>query len=45
MNDNKKISRCQITGSIYLIYCKVTEKFYVGQTIQKVSARIDSHKR
>ena len=44
MNDSKKISRCQITGSIYLIYCNVTEKFYVGQTIQKVSSRISQHK-
>lgn len=45
MNDSKKISRCQIVGSIYLIYCKVTEKFYVGQTIQKVSARMGKHKK
>ncbi len=44
MNDSKKISRCQITGSIYLIYCNVTEKFYVGQTIQKVSERMGKHK-
>lgn len=44
MNDNKKISACQITGSIYLIYCNVTDKFYVGQTIQKVSKRIAQHK-
>ena len=45
MNDSKKTSKSQTVGSIYLIYCIVTDKFYVGQTIQKVSARIYSHKR
>lgn len=44
MNDNKKIPRCQIVGSIYLIYCNVTDKCYVGQTIQKVSERICKHR-
>ena len=44
MNDNKKILRCQIVGSIYLIYCNVTDKCYVGQTIQKVSERMYKHK-
>lgn len=47
MKDSKKISDCQPAkvGSIYLIYCHVTDKCYVGQTIQKVSARITAHKR
>lgn len=46
MKDSKKISDCQPAkfGSIYLIYCYVTDMCYVGQTIQKVSARIGKHK-
>lgn len=44
MKDSKKGSKSQIFGSIYLIYCYVTDKCYVGQTIQRVSARIGKHK-
>ena len=44
MNDSKKTSKSQIVGSIYLIYCVITDKFYVGQTIQKVSRRMYEHK-
>ena len=46
-DDNKKIADCQIVCfDVYVIWCKITNRFYVGVTRQKnVYTRIRQHKR
>ncbi|MBQ7629596.1 MAG: GIY-YIG nuclease family protein [Selenomonadaceae bacterium] len=46
-DDNKKNADCQIVCfDVYVIWCKITNHFYVGVTRQKpVYTRIRKHKR
>lgn len=47
-NDNKKTPECQLlpTFSVYVIWCSVTGKYYVGVTSQKYAyTRISQHKK
>ena len=47
MHNNKKDSECQTVPlfSVYVMWCRCTNKFYVGVTSQKVTTRIRQHKR
>ena len=47
MHDNKNSSTCQtpIYFSVYVIWCRCTNQFYVGITRRKVETRICEHKR
>ena len=47
MNDNKARQSCQTVElfSVYAIWCRVTDQYYVGVTSQKVYRRICQHKR
>lgn len=47
-NDNKKDGNCQsdVQFAVYVIWCRTTNRFYVGVTSQKsVYTRIRQHKR
>lgn len=51
MNNNKSGSECQTDAvddvffDVYVIWCRVTGKYYVGITRQRVSRRIRQHRR
>lgn len=47
MNTNKNMTACQTIPlfSVYVIWCRCTNKFYVGVTRQKVAKRIRQHKK
>lgn len=47
MNDSKKTANCQIAPvfCVYVIWCSVTNMYYVGVTRQKATARIKQHKK
>lgn len=47
MNNNKTNSECQTATlfTVYVIWCRPTNKFYVGVTSQKPYTRIRQHKR
>ena len=47
MNDSKKVSVCQMQSvfCVYVIWCRVTDKFYVGVTKQRITVRIRQHRR
>lgn len=47
MNDSKKGAICQTPNifCVYVIWCSLTDKFYVGVTYQKVQRRIKQHRR
>ena len=46
MNDNKPKEKSQtVLFSVYVLWCRVTGKFYVGVTHRKVETRISEHKR
>lgn len=47
MNDSKKGAICQTPNvfCVYVIWCSLTDKFYVGVTYQKVAVRIRQHRR
>ena len=47
MNDNKKTADCQTARKfcVYVIWCAVTNKYYVGVTYQKPILRIRQHKK
>lgn len=46
MHDNKKDCECQtVEFSVYVIWCRCTEKVYVGVTGRNVEQRICEHKR
>lgn len=38
-----KLKNSNVYGVIYSIFCKESNKFYVGQTIQSISKRFSSH--
>lgn len=46
MNDSKKGAICQTPNvfCVYVIWCSLTDKFYVGVTHQKVKRRIKQHR-
>ena len=45
-NDNRKVDDCQTAPyfSVYVIWCKITNRFYVGVTSRQVEQRIYEHK-
>ena len=46
LNDNKTDEKSQTaTFSVYVIWCRVTDKYYVGVTRQQVKQRIRQHKK
>ena len=47
MNDSKKGAVCQTPNvfCVYVIWCRLTDKFYVGVTRQRVAVRIRQHRR
>ena len=48
MNTNKNAADCQsvdVYFNVYVIWCRITDKFYVGVTRQKVTTRIRQHRR
>ncbi len=46
MHDSKKDCECQtVEFSVYVIWCRLTNKHYVGVTRRKVEQRICEHKR
>ena len=47
MNDSKKTADCQTARKfcVYVIWCAVTNKYYVGVTYQKPILRIRQHKK
>ena len=46
MHDNKKDCECQtVEFSVYVIWCRCTNQFYVGVTSREVEQRILEHKR
>lgn len=47
MDNTKKDSVCQITDvfCVYVIWCRITDKFYVGVTRQRITVRIRQHRR
>lgn len=46
LNDNKTICESQtVLFSVYVLWCRCTNQFYVGVTRQRVSRRIRQHGR
>ena len=46
-DDSKNETTCQtvVYFDVYVIWCRCTNQFYVGTTSQRVTTRIDQHKR